>query len=498
MEGGYSVSKVSIYMPSYNHAKFLCEAIDSVLNQTFSNYELFIVDDASTDQSWSIIQSYKDPRIHSFRNDINRNDKWVMRKVIFEIATGGYIAIINSDDIWEPKKLQKQVDFLDSHPGIGVVFTRAMIIGENGEPFEDKSHFYYNIFDQPNRSRYEWLKYFFYKGNALCHTSILIRKSVYDNCGFYRNAFLQIADYDLWVRVCQKYEIYVIPEKLTRFRVRLNQMNVSGIRLDTRIRHQFEKLQLLDNFSKITKFRELVKIFPNAQKYYREDGSDIGYVLGMLSLNSSRPVNQLFGLELLFNAINDPVRSKKINSLYGFSKNDFVKLTAKYDVFSIEEKDNLLSQINDLTAQLRVITNSKKWKITIILARISALVAPKTSLRYRILSKLYRVIVYPIGVIRKNRKIRKDVLLIGSSGYFDEPWYLTNNPDIAEKKITPCKHYLLYGGFEGRDPGPKFSSGWYLEVNTDVKNNRVNPLLHYLKYGKSEGRSAKNVEHAEK
>jgi hypothetical protein len=299
------------------------------------------------------------------------------------------------------------VTYLDEHPEIGAVFSRASIIDENGKPFRDETHNYYKIFDQPNRSRYEWLNYFFYKGNALCHSSILIRKTVYDNCGFYRNGFFALSDYDMWVRVCQKYEIFVIPEKLIRFRVRNNEMNMSGNRPDTRIRHQFEKLQSLENFSKITKFRELVKIFPDAQKYYREDGSDIGYVLGMLSLNSSRPVNQLFGLELLFNAINDPIRSKKINSLYGFSKNDFVKLTAKYDVFSIEKRNNLYMQIvekeqvmQDLTPQAKEIT----WKIALLLGQIFSVVAPNNSLRYRILGRLYKIIGFPINMIRKDRK----------------------------------------------------------------------------------------------
>ena len=113
------MSKVSIFMSSFNYASYISEAINSVLNQTFSDYELFIFDDASTDESWQIIQSYTDPRIHSFRNNENRNDKEGMNKVIFSMATGEYIAVHHSDNIWEPEKLQKQSDFLDTHPEIG-------------------------------------------------------------------------------------------------------------------------------------------------------------------------------------------------------------------------------------------------------------------------------------------------------------------------------------------------------------------------------------------
>jgi len=78
--------------------------------------------------------------------------------------------------------------------------------------------------------------------------------------------------------------------------------------------------------------------------------------------------------------------------------------------------------------------------------------------------------------------------LLLSSGLFNRDWYLANNPDVANAKVNPFIHYLRYGGFEGRDPGPEFSSAWYLSKYDDVKQEGINPLIHYLKYGKKEGR----------
>src|SRR5689334_17894284 len=101
-----TIPKVSIILTSYNHAKYLQQAIDSALSQTFSDFELIIWDDASTDQSWEIIQSYSDSRIKSFRNRENKG-VFVLNRAIQEIATGEYIAIHHSDDIWERKKLEK-------------------------------------------------------------------------------------------------------------------------------------------------------------------------------------------------------------------------------------------------------------------------------------------------------------------------------------------------------------------------------------------------------
>ena len=262
--------KVSIILTSYNHAKFLREAINSVLSQTYTEFDLIIWDDGSTDESWQIINSYSDPRIRAFKNETVERGAPI-RNVISAVETGEYIAIHHSDDIWEPQKLEKQVAFLDTHPEIGAVFTWAQIIDEHGLPLVDKSHYYYEIFDQPNRTRYEWLNFFFYHDNALCHPSLLIRKACYDDCGLYRYGLAQLGDFDMWVRLCLKYEIHVISEKLVRFRVRANAMNASaGNRPDARIRHLFETLPIYENFRNIKDSKDFQKIFPPSQKYFAE------------------------------------------------------------------------------------------------------------------------------------------------------------------------------------------------------------------------------------
>ena len=82
------------------------------------------------------------------------------------------------------------------------------------------------------------------------------------------------------------------------------------------------------------------------------------------------------------------------------------------------------------------------------------------------------------------------IKLIRASGQFDTELYLEQNPDVAQSGIDPVRHYLIYGGFEGRDPGMNFSSRWYRNIYDDVKNSGINPLVHYLKYGRKEGRKA--------
>ena len=372
--------KVTIFLWSYNHAKYLRDTIESLLHQTFTDFELFIEDDASSDQSWAIIQSYKDPRIVSHRNFTNRNDSEWFKKVVSELSSGIYIAIHHSDDIWYLDKLEKQVSFLDNHPEIGAAFTNITIIDEDSHPFEDENHFYYKIFDQPNRSRFEWLNYFFYNGNALCHPSVLIRKECFKECGFYRTGLAQLGDFDMWVRLCFKYEIYVLPEKLVRFRVRANEMNFSGNRLETRIRDQFENLQVINLYRQINSFDDLLKIFPETTKFDLSGKHDLGYALAMISLEGkTQRVNKLFGLQLLFEALNSPNRAREIESLYNFTQRDFLILTARHDPFSIELQLKYNSQDNDPT----IITSSPTWKMAVFLENIKNKLFPPFSLRLR-------------------------------------------------------------------------------------------------------------------
>ncbi len=389
----FQLTRVSVILTSYNHAKYLRESIESVLNQTYADFELIIGDDASTDESWEIIQSFTDPRIIAYRHETTRMGI-INELVLSGKLRGDYIAIHHSDDVWEAQKLEKQVAFLDDNPQVGAIFTNVLLIGENGEPFFDEAQSdQKTVFDQPYRTRYEWLNYFFCVGNALCHPSVLIRRACYEDCGVYRHGLLQLGDFDLWIRLCLKYEIYTLPEKLFRLRVRANETNASANRPDSRIRRQFEFLKVLDNYRNVLTFDELLKIFPSVADYSRLEGFDAGFILGMISLETETfygSVTHLFGLTLLFEALNDPDRSSRIAALYGFTQKDFAELSARYDVFSFELVANLTTQVADQTQEIkslieernRVVQNlleiqgSRAWKLVTAFREIQARLIP--------------------------------------------------------------------------------------------------------------------------
>jgi glycosyltransferase involved in cell wall biosynthesis len=345
--------KVSVILTSYNHDKYINEAIDSVLKQTFTDFELIIWDDASIDHSWYLINQYTDSRIKAFRNDVNQGPVFGVNKIISEIATGDFIAMHHSDDVWEAHKLQQQVDFLETHSEIGAIFSNALAINQEGLPLVDEQHFYAHIFDKTNRTRYEWLRFFFSEGNALCHPSLLIRKQCYQDCGLYRSMLAQVPDFDMWIRLCLKYEIYVLPEKLVRFRVRDNEANTSGNRPETRIRGLYEYYKLLNNYQTISSLDELIKIFPSAQKYYRTEATDSNFVLAMVALEEKPfPFTELFGQEVLFEAISDTNRAAHLKQVYNFDYHSFIELTAKHDVFSREEIANIWQDMATLNNRI--------------------------------------------------------------------------------------------------------------------------------------------------
>lgn len=357
--------QVSIILTSYNHGNFIQEAIDSVLSQSFQDYELIIWDDASSDHSWEIIQSYHDPRIKAFQNPHHKGPVFGVNKAIFEIAQGKYVAIHHSDDVWDLNKLQKQVDFLEANQNFGAVFTNALAIDERGAQLAEQSHIYCTIFKQPNRSRNEWLRHFFYSGNALCHPSILIRKQCYLDCGPYRDTLAQLPDFDMWMRLCAQHEIHVMPDQLIKFRIRDNEKNTSGNRTDSRIRSAYESYQLLKRFRTLLTKDNIFKVFPDFIAYDRGEHTDPEYVLSKVCMESGDYYAwQLLAIEILFEIFNNPQHRENIEKSYGVTTKDFIEMTGRYDLFSREVIQQLQLEVSERDAQMNNFVSELELKIS--------------------------------------------------------------------------------------------------------------------------------------
>ena len=335
-----SEPKISVILTSYNHDKYLAKSIDSILAQTYQNFELIIVDDCSSDQSWKIILEYKkeNPHIKIVHHEYNWGTG-IIPSTVRDYATGDYIAIHHSDDIWEENKLEKQIAIVKENPKYAAVFTNAAAIDEKGNLYNDKDGFYFNLFSVENRTRHEWLNYFFYYGNCLCHPSILIKKSVYEEDGFFRRGLQQIPDFVKWIQLCKQHEIYVIPEKLVKFRIHNEGKNTSGMRVDTQIRSSIELNLMLMEYASINDREEFLKIFPEAGKYCTENFFISDYVLGRLCTEEKMPAyTRIFGVQLLYKALNDINVSNVLKKEFSYTDKQFEKANGKYDIFGIIPK----------------------------------------------------------------------------------------------------------------------------------------------------------------
>jgi glycosyltransferase involved in cell wall biosynthesis len=199
---------VSVIMANYNNELYLSEAIESILNQTYKNFELIIIDDCSTDSSWDIIQKYakKDKRIRIYRNEKNLGCTKTANLAIRK-SVGIYIARMDSDDISSKKRFEFQVDLLENNKKIGICGTNLLLINKEGkfiskrkyEKFPRKITLIESPFAQP---------------------SVMFRRILFEKYGGYNENFDVAEDYELWFRFySKKVGFYNIQKSLVKYRI---------------------------------------------------------------------------------------------------------------------------------------------------------------------------------------------------------------------------------------------------------------------------------------
>ncbi len=198
--------KISIILPVYNGEKYLEKAIDSIIYQSYKNWELIIINDGSTDKTEQIIYKYANNRIKYHKNKTNLGLIATLNKAI-DLCTGEYIARMDADDISDNKRLKKQVDFLDNHPDVSLCGTNATLI--DGD--ENKKG---NII---NFSSNDYLQINLLFTVPFVHPSVMIRSSLLKELK-YREEYKHIEDFDLWCRIAVKSKLHNLPQKLLKYR----------------------------------------------------------------------------------------------------------------------------------------------------------------------------------------------------------------------------------------------------------------------------------------
>ncbi len=211
--------RVSVVMPAYNAEPYIAEAIESILNQTFADFECIIIDDGSADRTADVIRGFSDPRIRFVQNERNEGVAAALNRGL-ALASGEYIARMDADDICFPDRFEKQVAYMDTHPEVAVLATGTEKFGRDRGVM---------LFSE----RWETLKIDLLFACCFAHPSVMIRAAVLKRTGLcYDPSFSRMEDYDLWDRLSVENRLAALPDVLLRYRIHASQVTCQKTEAD--------------------------------------------------------------------------------------------------------------------------------------------------------------------------------------------------------------------------------------------------------------------------
>lgn len=217
-------AKISVVFTSYNHGKYLRQALDSILNQTFADFELIIIDDCSTDGSQAILKeyAYKDNRIRLVLNTVNSGSYVCSTNQGAALASTPFIIFAQCDDYAEPTQFEKLYNAITNN-SVAVAFSRSNMVGEEGEflgtDLESRDNYFRRVYGRggvvPKEKAFSSLL----KSCMIPNLSAaILRKDVFEQLNGFSKQYLVLADWDFWIRVSEKHDFYYIAEPLNNFR----------------------------------------------------------------------------------------------------------------------------------------------------------------------------------------------------------------------------------------------------------------------------------------
>jgi len=237
--------KVSVIIPTYNRSSLLKMAIDSVLIQSYENYEIIVVDDGSNDTTAKLIDSYASEKLRYFYQK-NRG-RSAARNLGIEMAHGEYVAFLDSDDMFLPQKLELQACELDANPSIGLVYSYAKNIDENGN--------YLSYHFEGNLSGWVYPALLYIKNNVITTPTVMVRAEVLAEVGGFDESMDVCEDLDLWRRIARDHQIMQIPQPLSLVRIRTaEKMDVIEF---VRNRSRYYEKAISEDLSLLNEIKEL-------------------------------------------------------------------------------------------------------------------------------------------------------------------------------------------------------------------------------------------------
>lgn len=316
---------ISICASCYNHAPYIPFFMETLLKQDFRDWELIVTDDCSTDGSYEALQSYSsDPRVHVYRTDCNRHVCQTSNHS-YTKARGKYVCIFSTDDAFAEGKLAHDVDYLEKHPEISVLYDNMCIIGEDNTAAKDAKK---NWKHRTDYDQYQFLHRLFTRGNCMMIPGMVVRKSCMDAIGLL-NPLLQLTqDYEYHIRLMLNYEIAISDAALTYYRRRDNEQNLSAGTPENENHSDNEVMLLLSGcVQQIKGVSQFRRIFPEFDRYSDLTDADIPFYAGLQLVESKSTAIRSAGLRILYDFVSS--NTAYVESKYGFYAKDFMAIARR-------------------------------------------------------------------------------------------------------------------------------------------------------------------------
>jgi len=202
------MKKVSVIIPAYNKAALTVQTVESVLNQTYPNIEVIVVDDGSTDNTREQLSIYGRRIRYVYKEN---GGACSARNLGIQLAQGEFIGFLDCDDLYVENKIALSVAYLKENPRFGFIHTAVHFIDDKNNIIGHRSH--------PESRREGWIAPRLIFGNYICNSTIVVRRPCLDKVGFFDESFFMPADWDLWLRLAESYQVGFLDKPLTQYRV---------------------------------------------------------------------------------------------------------------------------------------------------------------------------------------------------------------------------------------------------------------------------------------
>lgn len=255
------MQNITVVIPAYNSARYICDAIDSVLNQTFKDYEIIVVDDGSTDNTMEVLKKYETVIRYIFQENKGPN---AARNAGIINSSASYIAFLDADDVWLPQKLEKQMELLSAEPELGLVGCGFYKIDESD-----------NIIQQANGASYKdrgsLLKDLSIRSIASGSASgIIISRECFKKSGLFDESLRGSEDRDMWLRIIRNYEAKFVSEPLVRIRIHKHNAHKNILLMKCNRRKFIRKHSV--NMDWFVRFKAYSHLYLDSAREYYEAG----------------------------------------------------------------------------------------------------------------------------------------------------------------------------------------------------------------------------------